>query len=167
MDSIDRRSDAVAPFARQVLGDAELLVAEPPREELAASGGCHRRHHAQLLLPSEIRMEEFRHRHAEPALHKLGDRGNCICNGSIGTIEVDLRARQTADYTIAVGAKLEIELDLDLSARSGADEPDGVAVAANRPIPIKGPRDCLENQGFAGTGWTDDAGETRSEIELG
>jgi hypothetical protein len=166
LHAIDGGPDAVASLSRQVLRDAEFLVAEHARQELSAPAGTHRRHHAQLLLPREIRVEEFRHRHAEPALHELRDGGDRICDGSIGAIEVNLRARQSADDAIAMGAKLEIELDLHLSARPGPHEPDGVPVAANSRIPVERPRDRFENRGLAGAVRTDDAGESSPELEL-
>jgi len=69
LHSVDRGSHAVSALASQVLCDAKLFVAEHAGQKLATPGGCHRRHHRQLLLRGEIRVKEFRHRHSKPALH--------------------------------------------------------------------------------------------------
>ena len=87
LHSVDRGPHPVSLLACQVLGDAELLVAEYARQKLAAAGGRHRRHHAELFLSREIGVKEFRERHSEPALHQLGNSGDRIGDWRIGAVE--------------------------------------------------------------------------------
>ena len=87
--------------------------------------------------------------------------------GGIRPIEIQLGAGESADDAIAVRAELEIELDFYRRARSGTDEANRIAVAANRRNAVQRPRDRFQNRRLAGAVGADDAGETTLEADLG
>ena len=166
MHSVDRGSYTIALLAREVLGDAKLLVTEDSGEELSALCRRHRRHHAQLLLGSEVGVEEFRERHPETVLQKLGYTGNRIGYRSLGAIQVELGAGQPADDAISVRSELEVQLHLDGRAGSGAHEPNRIAIAANCLIPVERPGDRFENGRLASAVRAYYARETCVEVDL-
>ena len=60
LHSVNARSHPVSFLAGELLRDSQLLIAKNPRKKLAALGGRHRRHHAQLFLSGEVGVEELR-----------------------------------------------------------------------------------------------------------
>src|SRR3981081_595024 len=107
MHSFDRRSHAVSLLAREILSDAQLLVSQNSRKELPALCRRHRRHHAQLLLPGEVRVEEFRKRHSEAPLQEVGYSGNSVRDRSVRAVQRDFAAGEAAAYAQKEGGELE------------------------------------------------------------
>src|ERR1700737_383269 len=166
MHSLYRCTDSISLFACELLGDAQLLVTKNSGEELSALCRRHRRHHAELLLSSEVGVEEFRQRHPKAVLEKLGHTGNGIGDRGLGAIQVELGAGQPADDAISVRSELEVQLHLDGRACAGAHEPNRIAIAANRLIPVERPGDRFENRRLASAVRADDARETSIEADL-
>src|SRR5207302_8828215 len=65
---------SVPDFAHPLLRLAQTLVAQHTRQERRPLGLAERRHHRQLLLAGEVRVEELVVGHAQRALELAGDR---------------------------------------------------------------------------------------------
>src|SRR3979411_290649 len=106
MHAFDRRAHAISLFAREILSDTQLLVTKNSGEELSAFCRRHRRHYAELFLPGEVGVEEFRQRHPEAPLEQVGDARNCVCNGSVRAIQIDFGAGESPAHAITVRTEL-------------------------------------------------------------
>src|SRR6185312_1892731 len=74
----DARHDLGAPAAHQDLRRAQPFVPQDVRQELRALRRPHGRHHAQLLLSGEVRVEELFARHPDAARQEIGDSADGI-----------------------------------------------------------------------------------------
>ena len=156
-----------AAFFEPVLSGTDPLVAEHAREELGALGGSHRRHHGQLLLAGEVGVEELLTGHAEETRHPLGDGAERVGDRRRISILIEFGVVQRAKHTIVARPKGELHLHLDLGAGWRAAAADGLPAPAGGRHPVHCPGDRLENRGLAGAIGPDDAGQSRSQLQLG
>src|SRR5689334_11146707 len=167
LHSLDPRAHTISLVARQVLGDAQLLIPQHPGKKLPATGRLHRRHHVQLFLSREIGVIELGERHAQPALQQVVGCGDRIRDRIVRAVEIDFSTGKTSHNSIAVRPQLELELDFYGRASTRSDEANRIAIATDGGVAVQRPRNRLQNRRLAGAVRTNDAGKTALESDPG
>jgi hypothetical protein len=156
-----------ALIAQAILRGAEFFVSQHPGQELGPFGGLHRGHHRQLLLAGEVGVEEFLLRHAEQPADPAGDALQAAGDRRRIPVLVELGTAQRPFDPVVAHAEAKLEFDLHRGARFSAPAPDRVTVAAGRGCAIHRPGNGLEQGGLPRPVRADDAGQPRSEGQVG
>src|SRR5919108_2382768 len=161
------RHDRPPTVAREFLRGTQPLVTEHAREKLRTLGRAHRRHHADLFLPGEVRVEELLARHPQPTHEDVGYTGDRVSDLVVRAVETELGVGQTANDAVVMAAEVEVELYANARAGARAVEADRITSSPSRRVAVDRPRNCLENRGFSGPVRPDDSRDAGTELDPG
>jgi hypothetical protein len=165
LEPLGLRRQRVATLAHPLLREPQAIVAQHARQERRPLGAAQRRHHGQLLLPREVRVEELVAAHAQHALQLVGHLAQRV--GQRAPVLVQLGAVEAPHHPVLVPAKAELELHLHARPGLRPQVADRIAIAPRRHIAVNGPRDRLEQRGLARSVRADDPGEPVAERDFG
>src|SRR6185437_5773041 len=124
------------------------------------------RHHGQVFLTREIRIEEFPARHAQTSRDELVHAADGVRYSGFRSVQIERCGRETALHLVSMSAKLEIELHLDGCARTRTEEAHSVPLATDRRLAVQRPGDRFEYRRLAGSVRSDDRRDTAIESHL-